>query len=123
MTGTELHVVTGAFGYSGKYIARRLLDTGYPVRTLTNRAQSASPFGDQVEAHPLSFDDYPRLCRGLEGASILYNTYWVRFNHKRFTHAAAVENTLKLFRSAEEAGIRRVVHVSITNPSEQSHRE
>jgi NADH dehydrogenase len=123
MTGTELHVVTGAFGYSGKYIARRLLDTGYPVRTLTNRAQSASPFGDQVEAHPLSFDDYPRLCRGLEGASILYNTYWVRFNHKRFTHAAAVENTLKLFRAAEEAGIRRVVHVSITNPSEQSHLE
>ena len=31
-----LHAVTGAFGYSGKYIARRLLDLGKEVITLTN---------------------------------------------------------------------------------------
>ena len=32
----ELHVVTGAFGYSGKYIATRLLAEGRRVRTLTD---------------------------------------------------------------------------------------
>ena len=36
MTTPPLHVVTGAFGYSGKYIARRLLDRGVRVATLTN---------------------------------------------------------------------------------------
>ena len=29
------HVVTGAFSYTGKYIARRLLAEGHSVRTLT----------------------------------------------------------------------------------------
>ena len=31
----ELNVVTGAFGYTGKYIARRLLSLGKWVKTLT----------------------------------------------------------------------------------------
>jgi uncharacterized protein YbjT (DUF2867 family) len=123
MTGENLHVVTGAFGYSGRYIARRLLDAGYRVRTLTNRSERASPFGEEVQAHPLRFDDYRGLRGSLKGASVLYNTYWVRFNHRQFTHAAAVENTLTLFRAAAEAGVEKVVHVSITNPSEQSHLE
>jgi len=35
-TSSEQVIVTGAFGYSGKYIARRLLDAGYEVKTLTN---------------------------------------------------------------------------------------
>jgi uncharacterized protein YbjT (DUF2867 family) len=120
---TELHVVTGAFGYSGKYIARRLLDAGYRVRTLTNSLQRANPFGHQVEAHPFNFDRLDLLAESLRGAVALYNTYWVRFNHRDFKHASAVENTLKLFEAARQAGVRRIVHVSITNPSEDSPLE
>jgi NADH dehydrogenase len=123
MTYEKLHVVTGAFGYSGKYIARRLLGAGYRVRTLTNSTERVNPFGDDIQVHPLSFDDFPRLTQGLLGTRVLYNTYWVRFNHADFTHARAVENTLTLFRAAEEAGVERVVHVSITNPSEDSPLE
>ncbi len=51
---------------------------------------------------------------------MLYNTYWVRFNHKRFSHASAVENTKQLFDAAKAAGVQRIVHVSITNPSVES---
>src|SRR5262249_479008 len=47
---------------------------------------------------------------------VLINTYWVRFDHTRFTHAEAVANTKILFQSAKTAGVRRIVHVSITNP-------
>ncbi len=119
----ELHVVTGAFGYSGKYIARRLLDAGHRVRTLTNSVRRHHPFGEQVETHPFNFGDVPRLVDSLRGATVLYNTYWVRFNHRRFQHADAVENTLTLFRAAREAGVERVVHVSITNPTEDSELE
>ncbi len=119
----ELHVVTGAFGYSGKYIAARLLAQGRRVRTLTNSRERSNPFGGQVEAHPFNFDDPPRLVESLRGVAVLYNTYWVRFNTTEFKHAVAVENTLRLFEAARQAGVSRVVHVSITNPSENSPLE
>jgi len=123
METQELHAVTGAFGYSGKYIATRLLETGYRVRTLTNSLDRANPFGNRVEAHPFNFDSPDQLAASLEGAAVLYNTYWVRFNHKDFTHSIAVQNTLTLFEAAKRAGVKRVVHVSITNPSETSPLE
>ena len=117
------YVVTGAFGYSGKYITARLLDAGHEVHTLTNSPERENPFGGRVPATPLCFDDPKRLVEALRGADALFNTYWVRFNHRNFTHAMAVENTLKLFAAAREAGVRRVVHISIANPSEQSDLE
>ncbi|MBI5865122.1 MAG: NAD(P)H-binding protein [Planctomycetes bacterium] len=117
---TDRIIVTGAFGYSGSYIARNLLDAGLAVRTLTNRPSDGHPLAGRVEALLLRFDDAARLRESLRGARVLINTYWVRFNHRRFTHAAAVENTLRLFDAAAAAGVQRVVHVSITNPSEDS---
>ncbi len=119
----ELHVVTGAFGYSGRYIAGRLLALGHRVRTVTNSAYRKDLFGERVEAHPYNFDRPDRLIDSLSGASTLYNTYWVRFNHKYFTHAEAVRNTETLFEAAVAAGVERVVHLSITNPSEDSPLE
>ena len=123
MTEPPLHVVTGAFGYSGKYIAARLLAAGCRVRTLTNSLQRANPFAGRVEVHPLDFHDAEKLTESLRGAAALYNTYWVRFNAAGITHSLAVANTLKLFAAAKSAGVWRVVHVSITNPSETSHFE
>ncbi|MHB0936403.1 MAG: SDR family oxidoreductase [Armatimonadota bacterium] len=120
---SDLHVVTGAFGYSGKYIAGRLLAAGHRVRTLTNSPERPNPFGGRVEAHPYHFDNLPALIESLRGAAVLYNTYWVRFNARDFTHAQAVENTLRLFAAARAAGVGRVVHVSITNPSLDSPLE
>ncbi len=119
----QFHVVTGAFGYSGRYIASRLLDRGHTVRTLTNSPDRKNAFNDKVQACRFHFDDPSKLVDALRGASVLYNTYWVRFNHADFKHAVAVENTLKLFEAAREAGVKRVVHVSITNPSEDSPLE
>lgn len=123
MSTQELHVVTGAFGYSGKYIARCLLERGKSVRTITNRTKTADPFQGRVEVRPLAFGDFHSLVESLQGAAVLYNTYWVRFNHDNFSHSEAVENTLTLFAAAKEAGVQRIVHVSITNPSEDSHLE
>jgi NADH dehydrogenase len=118
-----MHVVTGAFGYSGRYIAARLLEAGHRVRTLTNSPNRANPFGGRVEVHPFNFQDPDRLRASLEGAAVLYNTYWVRFNHRDFRFAEAVANTRTLFAAARAARVPRVVHVSITNPSESSALE
>ncbi len=119
----ERHVITGAFGYSGKYIARRLLNLGYQVDTITNSPDRANPFEGQVKAYPFNFDEPDKLAQTLQGTAVLYNTYWVRFNHKDFKHADAVANTLTMFEAAKKAGVGRVVHVSITNPSEDSELE
>ena len=123
MTRQPVHAVTGAFGYSGKYIARRLLDKGLRVITLTNSPDRPNPFGERVQACPFHFDDPDALSETLKGVDVLYNTYWVRFNHRLFTHADAVRNTLVLFDAARRAGVNRIVHVSITNPSEDAHLE
>lgn len=119
----QLHVVTGAFGYSGRYITERLLRAGNRVRTLTNSPDREHAFGSRVEVHPFNFDHPERLASSLEGAQVLYNTYWVRFNHADFRYSQAVDNTRTLFTAARRAGVSRVVHVSITNPSEDSPLE
>lgn len=112
----RLHAVTGALGYSGQQIARLLLERGDRVRTLTNSPRRPNPFAGNIEIHPLAFEDRGALRRSLEGVDTLVNTYWVRFNHRLFTFAQAVENTRRLFAAAKEAGVRRIVHVSILKP-------
>ncbi len=117
------HVVTGAFGYSGRYIAARLLSRGDVVHTITDSPGRGNPFEGRVSASPFHFDQPEKLVETLRGADVLYNTYWVRFNFGPFSHSMAVENTLALFAAAKQAGVGRVVHVSITNPSEHSDLE
>jgi NADH dehydrogenase len=87
------------------------------VSTLTNSLERENPFGDKVEAHAFSFDQPDKLVESLSGTRVLYNTYWVRFDHRDFNHDLAVKNTKTLFECAQKAGVERVVHVSITNPS------
>ena len=123
MTTTDTHAVTGAFGYSGKYITERLLAEGKSVVTLTNSVNRRNPFGDRIRVMPFNFDHPAKLTESLRGVSVLYNTYWVRFNHGDFAHADAVKNTETLFEAAKAAGVNRIVHISITNPSESSPLE
>lgn len=120
METPEVNVVTGAFGYTGKYITRRLLSMGKRVITLTGHPNRPNPFGNQVGVFPFNFDNPGELGQSLRGATTLYNTYWVRFSHGQVTFEKAVENTKTLIRAAEEAGVGRIVHVSITNASEDS---
>jgi NADH dehydrogenase len=112
--------VTGAFGYSGRYIAKRLLEAGHEVITLTNSMHRANPFGEKVTVFPFHFEEPQKLRDSLRGVHALVNTYWVRFDHRLFTHGQAVANTKILFAAAKEAGVRRIVHVSITNPDDTS---
>ncbi|HEY7357504.1 MAG TPA: NAD(P)H-binding protein [Ktedonobacterales bacterium] len=120
MANQEINVVTGAFSFTGKYLTERLLAQGKQVRTLTGHPNTTNPFGDQVSVFPYHFDDFGALVKSLEGASTFYISYWVRFAHGQMTFDRAVENTRTLFRAAKEAGVRRVVYISITNPSEDS---
>lgn len=112
--------VTGAFGYSGRYIAKRLLAAGHEVISLTNSPGRPNPFGDQVRAAAFNFDNPAALRESLRGVNTLINTYWVRFDHRLFTHDQAVANSRVLFSAARDAGVKRIIHVSITNPDLRS---
>ena len=112
--------VTGAFSYSGKFITKRLLERGEEVITLTGHPNRPDPFGGKVKVYPLDFDE-ASMTRSLQGVDVLVNTYWVRFDKGENTQPRAVENTCKLVNAAKAAGVKRMVHISITNPSADSH--
>ena len=114
-----MDVVTGAFSFTGRYIAARLLELGGEVRTLTRHPQSASPFGTQVQAFPLDFDA-EMLTERLRGAETLYNTYWIRSPRGDLTFDRVLANTATLLGAAREAGVRRVVQLSVSNASASS---
>jgi NADH dehydrogenase len=109
-------VVTGAFSFTGRYVAARLLEAGGEVRTLTRRPQAESPFGDRVRAFPLDFSDPAPL----RGADTLYNTYWIRFPDGTTSFADAVARSVELYDAARAAGVRRIVQLSVANASPAS---
>lgn len=121
---TGIDVVTGAFSYSGRAIAQRLLAGGRTVRTLTAHPRPDDPAGPiqvrPIQVGPLDFSDMPALLANLEGVTTLYNTYWVRFAHGTTSHTQAIENSRTLFHAAAQAGVQRIVHISITNPTIES---
>ena len=115
MPESDFDVVTGASGYTGRYITRLLLSRGRRVRTLTGHPARANPFGDQIESAPFNFDRPDELVRSLEGAGAVFNTYWIRFPHGGQTFDSAVANTRMMIEAATRAGVRRFVHISVTN--------
>jgi nucleoside-diphosphate-sugar epimerase len=117
---TSLDLVTGAFSYSGSQIAKQLLDGGQRVRTLTFHPDREHPLQGRVEAEVYRFDDPTALALSLEGVRTLYNTFWVRFDHAQTSFKNAIECSRMLFTAARSAGVQRIVHVSITNPSIES---
>ena len=115
-----MDVVTGAFGYIGKYIAKRLLTQGRDVCTITTHPTKPNPFGNSVKAYPYAFNDPAVLTQTLSGAETLYNTYWIRFEYGELTYEKALENTRILFECAKKAGVKRIVHISATHASVDS---
>ena len=112
------HVVTGASGFTGRYISSMLLSQGEAVRTLTNSPQP--PWDPRIRAFPMDFQDPGALERALGGADTLFNTYWIRFARGGTGFDQAVENSKLLVDAALRAGVKRLIHISITNASPDS---
>jgi len=115
-----IDAVTGAFGYTGRYLSRRLQDAGRQVRTLTDHPRAQPPGEPPIDVRPFAFDDPRALSASLRGVDTLYNTYWVRYTHAGTTYEQGVRNSRRLIEAAADAGVRRLVHVSITKPRHDS---
>ncbi len=116
MSAQAIHAITGAAGYSGRAIAQLLLERGLKLRSLTGHPDRPDPFDGQVEVQRLAWEDPAALSRSLQGVDVLYNTWWVRFAHGDQDHGVAVQRSEALLSAAASAGVRRIVHTSITNP-------
>jgi uncharacterized protein YbjT (DUF2867 family) len=112
--------VTGAMSYIGSAVATSLLARGWDVVALTNRTRPLHPEQPPLPCRPLQFSDRAALVDSLRGAKVLVNTYWVRFSHFGARFDEAVTNTRTLFAAAREAGVERVVQVSVSNASPSS---
>ena len=116
MNTPTVHVVTGAYGYSGKQIARRLLDRGCTVRTLTNSprrgCELAAPFPPRRST---STNPQTRRVASRRLDALQHLLGPVQSPHVHVCRR--IRNTRVLFDAARRAGVERIVHVSITNPS------
>ncbi len=109
--------VTGATSYTGRFIAERLVAAGRGVIDLTRRPSIPHPLGESARSVLLDFDDPAGLAQTLAGVDTLYNTFWIRFEHGPVTYAWAVDRSRVLFAAAAQAGVRRIVHISVINAS------
>jgi NADH dehydrogenase len=104
--------LTGAFGYVGSATARRLRDAGHEIHTLTNRTNLHV---DGITVAPLRFElDY--LVAQMRGLDTFINNYWIRIPYAGQTFRDAIANNAMLVEAARRAGVRRYVHVSVSNP-------
>jgi len=109
--------VTGAFGFTGRAIAEQLLARDRSVVTLTTHPRPADPLAPRIEVKPLDFDRTADLAASLAGVDVLYNTYWIRFPRKGLTFDTAIAHSEVLLAAARQAGVRRIVHVSVVGAS------
>jgi NADH dehydrogenase len=117
MEANGVNIVTGAFSFTGRAIAGRLLQSGKGVRTLTHHSEWAGDFAARITAHPFAFDNPGEIVAAMRGADVLYNTYWIRYEYGSMTFDRAINNSKTLIECARQAGIKRIVHVSVTNAS------
>ena len=115
-----MDVVTGAFSFTGRYLARHLLERGRQVRTLTGHPDRDDPFAGAVEAAGFHFDAPRQLEEQLCGVETLYNTYWIRFERGEETFARTLQRTGVLLAAAARAGVGRVVHFSSSGADPES---
>jgi dihydroflavonol-4-reductase len=109
-------LVTGANGLLGSNLVRELLQRGHEVRALVRRGSNLTTlrgldielyYGDLLNAQMLR-----GACRGCE--FILHSAGKLAGNQTRFSDFAAtnIRGTQNIVRAAENAGIKRMVHVS-----------
>lgn len=110
----QYDIVTGAFDYTGRHIAVKLLESGHRVGTITRRPERSYVLDERVRVLPY-FNEPAALEESLKGADTVYNTHWTRFDRGNSTFKNAIKNIDVLLAAAQRAGVRKFVHISVSN--------
>ena len=108
-------LVTGANGFIGSALCRRLVENGYNVKGLVRKTSDLS----RIKGLPIqlifgSLEDQESLINAAEGEQIVFHlaattTDW---GSKEFFHRVNVEGTHRLIEASVNAGVNRFVYVS-----------
>ena len=112
--------LTGAFSYTGRYIAKKLASEAIPFRAITNHARPELFPDLNIPVSLLQFTNSELMVEAMEGSDVFINTYWIRYPYRSLTHEKAVENIQFLIDCAKKAKVKQLIHISVTHPSEDS---
>ena len=108
------NLITGAFSFSGRYITLELLKTGETIATLTGHPKPDYAYYDKIKILPFNFHDFNAMVENFRGVDTFYNSYWIRFPHGNTSWRVAIINCQKLFKACKIAGVKKIVHISVT---------
>lgn len=120
----EIALVTGASGFVGTRLMRRLVPTGRPLRAVFNRTPPSARDSDrQVEwvATDLASCDFGALVRGVETVFHVAGVAVMTSGPEETWRMNLIntEATLRLAEAAKRAGVRRFLFVSSVDAGEQ----
>jgi nucleoside-diphosphate-sugar epimerase len=111
-------LVTGATGFVGGELVRRLLERGDTVRalvrpeTLSDPARRADRSLDGVGVIPGGLEDPEALRRAVDGVEVAHHLAAVRWEDPHRIEAVNVDGTRRLVQACVAAGVRRIVFTS-----------
>lgn len=117
-------LVTGAYGFLGKYVVQELIENGYHVRAFgRDREKLRELEGHAVETFPGDFCRYEDILRATEGVDYVIHCGarlggWGRREDYIHTNVGGTENVL---RACEANKVKRLVYVS--SPSAYATRD
>lgn len=110
------NLVTGSFSFSGKFITNELLKTGERVETFTNHPVTTNPNYSKITIKQYVFNDFNALVENFKGVDTFFNSYWIRFPYGSTSWMDAIRYSKDLFKACKLAGVKKIVHISVTNP-------
>jgi uncharacterized protein YbjT (DUF2867 family) len=110
-------VITGASGYFGSHLTRRLVESGRPVRAMVHNRQRAEQesrlHGLQLEWVEADVTQPASLGRAFQGATALIHTVAVAIEKGGRTYETInYQGTVNVVAAAQSAGIRRMINMS-----------
>ncbi len=113
-------LVTGATGFIGSSLVRKLVSGDNEVYALVRKSSSLVPFSgilDRVRLVEGDVTDPDSLEKAFEGMDQIYHSAGYTYmggdsNRDSMLYAINVEGSRNVFRAALQAGVKRVVHVS-----------
>jgi dihydroflavonol-4-reductase len=108
--------VTGATGFLGSHVARRLLSGGADLRLLVRPTSRMDNIAD-LSAERITGDlgDLESLKRGMSGCEFVFHVaadYRLWAVHGQELYRSNVEGTRNILQAARDSGVRRVVYTS-----------
>lgn len=116
MSGNGLTLVTGATGFVGSHVVRKLVQRGERVRVLARRSSSLKNLeGVPVETTTGDLTDRESIRRAVRGVSKVYHVaadYRLWAADPRQLYRSNVEGTRNILEAAKAAGVQRIVYTS-----------